>query len=446
MGRLFGTDGIRGIANQYPMTAEMAMKTGKAAARLLCRDNDPAKMIVVAKDTRLSGDMLASAVCAGICSMGVDVMLADILPTPGVAYLTVSGGAAGGIMISASHNPYTDNGIKIFNNKGHKLSRDLEESLEKMILDNPETSDASNNGHTGRVFHQQDLHDRYAAFLTDALPLDDNNSLNLVLDCANGATYTVAPRVFAGAYVLHAAPDGTNINNECGSEHPEALAAEVLAKKADAGFAFDGDGDRVVAVDETGMVLSGDRLLALCAKFMKEAGTLAENTVVSTVMSNIGLTRALKEMGIAHVKTDVGDRHVLEKMIACGAAIGGEDSGHMIFTDYQTTGDGMLTALMVCRVMHRTQKPLSELAACMTLFPQTLVNIDVREKPAIESIPAIQQAITAAETALGEAGRVLVRYSGTQAKCRVMVEGPSDEIIQEHAGTIARAIKETIGK
>ncbi|MDY6822620.1 MAG: phosphoglucosamine mutase [Thermodesulfobacteriota bacterium] len=444
MGRLFGTDGIRGIANHYPMTAEMAMKTGMAVGRLMCCGDAATSMVVVGKDTRISGDMLAQAVCAGICSMGVNVMMADIMPTPGVAYLTASVKASAGIMVSASHNPYTDNGIKIFDSQGHKLSQDREKELEQMILDAPDAPDApAADRDPGRVFHQQDLQDRYVDFLVGAIPPAEG--LSLVIDCANGATYGVAARVFPGAHLMNAAPDGININRECGSEHPGPLAEAVLTHQADAGFAFDGDGDRVVAADETGTILSGDRLLALCANYMKEKGTLAQNTVVSTVMSNIGLTRALTEMDIAHVKTDVGDRHVLEKMLSSGAVIGGEDSGHMIFTDYQTTGDGILTALMICRVMHDTGKPLSELADCMTLYPQTLINVAVLEKPAIESIPAIQQAIAAAETALGEEGRVLVRYSGTQAMCRVMVEGPTHDVIQRHADTIASAIRKNIG-
>lgn len=447
MGRLFGTDGIRGIANQHPMTTEIAMKTGRAVARLL-GGNDAANMIMVGKDTRISGDMLEHAICAGICAAGVDVMMADIMPTPGVAYLTVSTPAAAGIMVSASHNPYMDNGIKIFNRKGHKLSQAMEAELESLILDTPDSPDTPADAKPpGRVFYQQGLHERYVDFLTGSIPLDGKKKKpDLVIDCANGATYRIAAKVFAGAHVLHAAPDGININRDCGSEHPEALAAAVKSRQADAGFAFDGDGDRLVAVDETGTILSGDRLLALCAGYMKQKGTLSTNTVVSTVMSNVGLTRALKEMGIAHVKTDVGDRHVLEKMLDCGAAIGGEDSGHMIFTDYQTTGDGILTALMVCRVMNETQKPLSELAACMTLFPQTLINVAVSNKPPIESLPEVQSAIAAAETSLGEEGRVLVRYSGTQAVCRVMVEGPTDDAIQGHADNIALAIKNTIGE
>ncbi len=443
MGTLFGTDGIRGVANQYPMTPEMAVKAGRAVADFFADKAGRRSVIVVGKDTRQSGDMLENALCAGICAGGADVRLAGVLPTPGVAFLTKAEQAEAGIVISASHNPYTDNGIKLFNAQGYKLSVSQETELEERILADRQSSASSGRKDCGRIDCIADAGDRYAAFLTRQVARPDN--LKLVVDCANGATGGVAGRVFSGATVLFASPDGKNINDQCGSEHPRALAHQVVNEGASAGFAFDGDGDRVTAVDELGQILSGDRILAFCAGYLKEKGRLRNNTVVSTVMSNIGLSRALDQMGITHVTTDVGDRHVMEKMLAIRAAIGGEDSGHIIFSDYQTTGDGLLTALIVCEVMARTGKPLSVLASAMTVFPQRMVNVPVKEKPDLQTLAPVAEAITAVESELGNSGRVLVRYSGTQPLCRVMAEAETAAQAEDAVDRIADVIRRNIG-
>ncbi|MDY6831839.1 MAG: phosphoglucosamine mutase [Thermodesulfobacteriota bacterium] len=439
--RLFGTDGIRGAANTWPMTSETAMAVGRAVARLMTAGGQSPPRILVGKDTRLSGDMLESALCAGICASGVDAIRVDVLPTPAVAYLTAMLKAGAGIMVSASHNPWTDNGIKIFSHRGHKLSPVQEAELEALIL-SPEPLPAGDTPVPGRVFHLMDAEEPYVECLSNITAV---GSLSLVVDCANGAAVRVAPRLFPDARLLSADPDGRNINENCGSEHTEALRAEVVKYRADAGFAFDGDADRLIAVDETGAPVTGDRIIAICAGFMKSGNLLKNNTVVSTVMSNIGLARALRDMGIHHVVTDVGDRHVTAAMLEKGASLGGEDSGHIVFSDYQTTGDGLLTALMLCRIMNHTGKPLSELAACMDVFPQVLINVKVARKPDIASVPEVWQAIRDVEARLGREGRVLVRYSGTQPMCRVMVEGPSEDETRQWAEQIAKAVEQALG-
>ncbi len=445
MTRLFGTDGIRGTAGEYPLTVDMVTAIGRVVAGFFAEQNraEPTT-IIVGKDTRESGDMLASALCAGICSMGVNVCMTGVMPTPGVAFLTLDRKADAGIVLSASHNPYMDNGIKIFHHLGYKLSVAREMELETRILSARELS-VSDNNRMGRIFYMHDAVSLYADFLNSIRERYPFDQPKLVVDCANGAVSGIAEKVFPEATVLFNSPDGKNINNDCGSEYPRALCRKVVAQGAAAGFAFDGDGDRVIAADEKGSVISGDRLIAVCAAYFKEKGLLKNNTVVTTVMSNIGLTRFLREQDIAHLMTDVGDRHVLEKMLDSGAVIGGEDSGHIIFSDYQTTGDGMLTALMICGIMAQTEKPLSELVACMTVYPQELVNVPVREKTDLDTIESVQNAIKAVEADLGESGRVLVRYSGTQPLCRVMVEAGSSSRAKEAAGRIVEAIRLEIG-
>ena len=448
MGRLFGTDGIRGMSNKYPITPEMALKVGRATAHLF-RQEGRSTRIIVGKDTRISGDMLEHALVSGICSVGADALLAGVLTTPGVAYVARDMGLDAGVMISASHNPFHDNGIKIFKGDGFKLSDEMELEVEDLVLENkmPEASD--NPRALGRAHAITDACDRYVAFLKQAVSEDNGlQGLNIVLDCANGATSQIAPSAFAalGAAVkpLFSEPDGTNINFNCGSEYPERLAEEVVKIKADVGFAFDGDGDRVIAVDEKGAKLAGDQILALCAKVMNDDGLLTNNIAVSTVMSNIGLSLVFKELGIDHVTTQVGDRYVLQEMLARGACIGGEDSGHMIFLDLHTTGDGIITALKVVDAMKRTGEPLSELSGFMKVFPQRLINVEVKEKPALESAPQIVAAIERVEEILGDGGRVLVRYSGTQPMCRVMVEGPTHEETDEYCEEIARVVKKEL--
>ena len=450
MGRLFGTDGIRGVANEYPLTAETVFSIGRAVA-LFFSGNTNSTQIIIGKDTRESGDMIEDALASGICSVGTDAHLAGILPTPAVAYLTSSSDAAAGIVISASHNPFYDNGIKIFNADGYKLSDAKEDEIERLLPANPSNHSVSTDHHRiGNVKILKDASERYLAFLQNTVPDAERfTGMKIVIDCSNGATYAVAPRLFQilGAEVeaININPDGKNINADCGSEHPETLIDTVLAKKADIGLAFDGDGDRLVAVDEKGLVISGDRTLVICARSLKRNGLLKNNLVVSTVMSNLGLRLALKELGINHLMSQVGDRYVLEQMNANGAIIGGEDSGHMIFLDQHTTGDGMLTALRLIQTMCAENKPLSELSRLMTVFPQVLLNIDVQKKPAIEDVPEIMAAIHAVEERLGEKGRVLVRYSGTQPLCRVMVEGPQKDETQRYCQQIADVVKAALG-
>jgi phosphoglucosamine mutase len=448
MGMLFGTDGVRGLANEYPMTAEMALNIGKATAYLFKRKGHTPR-IIIGKDTRVSGYMLENALVAGICSMGVDALLVGPLPTPAIAFTTTSMRADAGIMISASHNPFQDNGIKIFSRRGFKLPDEKELEIEDLVFsENMEGLHLSPN-ELGKAYRIDDARRRYIVFLKGTFPKDYTlEGTKVVLDCAHGATYKAAPETFfdLGAEVttLFDEPNGENINDNCGSQHPEALAEEVVKRKADAGFAFDGDGDRCIAVDEKGSVLTGDQIMAICAREMKKEGRLTNNLVVSTVMSNIGLGLALKELGIVHLMTNVGDRHVLEEMRKRRSSIGGEDSGHVIFLEHHTTGDGIITALQVIAAMKKSNKPLSELARVMKVFPQKLINVDVKSKPELSTIPEIALAIRTAEEQLGNKGRVLVRYSGTQDLCRVMVESSTDEDTEKYSMRIAEVIREQL--
>ncbi|MDD5475932.1 MAG: phosphoglucosamine mutase [Syntrophales bacterium] len=449
MEKLFGTDGIRGLANEYPMTANMAMEIGKATAHVFKKEGHQPR-IIIGKDTRLSGYMIESALVSGICSMGVDAIQVGPMPTPGIAFLTTSMRADAGIVISASHNPFQDNGIKIFSSDGYKLPDEKENEIEELIF-------ANNMGHLhpspnrlGKVYRIDGARDRYIVFLKSTFPKEFTmEGMKVVLDCANGATYRVGPDTFfeLGADIesIFDKPDGENINDNCGSQHTETLAEEVLRSGADVGFAFDGDGDRLIAVDEKGSVLTGDQIMAICARDMKKRGILKNNLVVTTVMSNIGFGLCLKELGIDYVATKVGDRYVLEEMKARGSVIGGEDSGHIIFLDHHTAGDGILTALQVMAAMKREGKPLSELGRIMKVYPQKMVNVDVRSKPDITTIPEIVKVIEEVEASLGDAGRVLVRYSGTQSMCRVMVEGPTDEETAAYCQAIAEVVRARIG-
>lgn len=448
MGKLFGTDGIRGMANQYPMTAEMALNVGRATAHIFKRRGHSPR-IIIGKDTRLSGYMFENDLVSGICSMGVHAILVGVIPTPGIAFLTGSMRADAGIVISASHNPFHDNGFKIFSGEGFKLPDEKESAIEEMVFAENMQDLHPSPRELGKAFRMEDARGRYIVFLKHAFPKAFSlEGMKIVLDCANGATYRVAPETFAelGAEVitLFDEPNGENINVDCGSQHPEHLAREVLKQGADAGFAFDGDGDRVIAVDETGAVLTGDRILAICAKYMKEEGMLDNNLVVRTVMSNIGLTIAFRELGIDSMMTDVGDRYVLEAMQARGAVIGGEDSGHLIFLQHHTSGDGITTALQVLAAMRRSDQPLSDLAKIMTVYPQVLINVDVKERRDISTVPKIVEAIRDVEEKLGTRGRVLVRYSGTQPLCRIMVEGPTQEETDAHCRRITQVIKEEL--
>ena len=445
MGKLFGTDGIRGHANEYPMTPEMAVAIGKAIAQYF-----KGHTIVVGKDTRLSGDMIESALISGICSIGVNPYFAGVLPTPGIAFLTRSLDSDAGIMISASHNPFYDNGIKVFRGDGFKLSDEEEAEIEKTISEPGAVSIHTPRDKTGNIRRLRDADKRYIEFLIHSMPAGFSlKGLQVVMDCANGATHGIAPDLFmqfdAAVEAMFIHPDGKNINENCGSQHPQTLAKRVLETGADVGLAFDGDGDRLIAVDETGATLSGDQILALCAQTLKKNASLKNDCVVSTVMSNLGLGLALKQMGIRHIISDVGDRYVVQQMLKSGSVLGGEDSGHMIFLDHHTTGDGLLTALKLIECMQAESRPLSELKKIMTVFPQVLINVEVKRKPDLEGIPRIQEAIAAVKNKLGKEGRVLVRYSGTQPECRIMVEGPSVDETCILCEQIADVVRQSIG-
>lgn len=453
MSRLFGTDGIRGVANRYPLDCETALVAGRAIAAVFSQAKNGSGRFLIGQDTRISGSMLASALAAGICSMGKDVYLAGVIPTPGVAYLTATDGFDAGIVISASHNPFTDNGIKLFAGDGFKLSDEAERSIEALIGDSPALARESQTiQQVGRINAFDRAGSRYREFLEGVVSdgrAEPFDGTTLIIDGSNGAASEIAPALFrslgANVKTISCAPDGVNINANCGSQHPRALARAVVAEKADAGLAFDGDADRLIAVDETGAVLSGDQVMAVCARHMLSTGALNSAKVVTTVMSNIGLGQAFEAMGIEHLKAQVGDRYVMETMRKTGAVLGGEDSGHMIFLNHHTTGDGMLAAIKLLEAVHTAGQPLSRLAAVMTVFPQCLINVDVRAKPAIETVDAIVAAIAEVEAKLGDTGRVLVRYSGTQPQCRVMVEGPTETETQSFCKQIADVVAGALG-
>ncbi len=451
MGRMFGTDGVRGVANMAPMTAEMVLEIGRATA-YVCKqhENTQRHKIVIGKDTRVSGYMLENALTAGICSMGVDVYLLGPIPTPGIAFITRSMRADAGLVISASHNPYQDNGIKIFSRSGNKLPDAEEDQIESLITTGQIRDIRPTADDVGKATRIDDAIGRYIVFCKNTFPDEMSlEGLKIVLDCANGATYKVAPIIFSelGAEVIaiHNKPNGTNINDQCGSQHTEDLRRRVLEEGADIGLAFDGDGDRLIAVDENGEAITGDHIIAICAKWYKERGWLKNNRVIATVMSNFGFHEAMKQLGIDVGVAAVGDRYVLEMMRKDDAVIGGEASGHLIFSNHHTTGDGIVAALQLLAVMRSEEKMLSELASVMRLFPQKLVNLNVQEKPPIEEIPELQSAIETAEATLAGAGRVLIRYSGTQSMCRVMVEGPTIELTEQLTDDLVETVKKCIG-
>ncbi|MBM3712009.1 MAG: phosphoglucosamine mutase [Actinobacteria bacterium] len=449
MGELFGTDGIRGIANKYPMTPEMAVQVGQAVAYILKKEGHRSR-IVIGKDTRLSGYMLESALVSGITSTGADAVLIGPLPTPGIAFITTNLDADAGIVISASHNPFEDNGIKIFSKAGFKLTDEQELEIEELIFSKKISEKLAMPGELGRAYRETDALGRYIVFLKQTFPRNLSlEGMKIVLDCANGATYKVAPVLFkemrANLIALNTDPDGMNINLNCGALHPEALAKKVIELKADIGLAFDGDGDRLIVVDEKGSVLSGDQVMAICTRNLKSEGRLQNNILVTTVMSNMGLSIALKKLGVEQVKSKVGDRYVLEEMLKKDAVIGGEDSGHIIFLNHHTTGDGILSALQLLAVMKKKNMPVSELSKIMEIFPQVTINIDVKSKPPLEERPEIINIIKEVEKKLGDKGRVLVRYSGTQSMCRVMVEGPTQKETEGFARDIAEVIKNKLG-
>ncbi len=451
MKRLFGTDGVRGVANVHPMTTEMAMQLGRAAAHTFRSSGRRRHRIVIGKDTRLSGYMLESALVAGICSMGVDVLLVGPLPTPGIANITSSMRADAGVVISASHNPFQDNGIKFFSADGFKLPDEIEMKIEKLIETNHIDSLRPTATEVGKAFRIDDAAGRYIVFLKNTFPTDlDLTGMKIVLDCGNGAAYKVAPAVFSelGAEVvsLGVKPDGTNINAGCGSLHPEVISEAVKQNRADIGIALDGDADRVIVCDEFGNEVNGDQIMAICATDMLARKTLKKKTLVATVMSNMGLDIAMRKAGGKIIKTPVGDRYVVEEMRKGGYNLGGEQSGHLIFLDHSTTGDGVLAALQLLSVMRRRGKPLSELAEVMIPLPQVLMNVRVRERKDIMTIPAIAAVVNGVEEKLGDEGRVLIRYSGTEPLLRVMLEGQDKYEITTWANEIAEIVRKQIGE
>ncbi len=449
MRKLFGTDGVRGVANLEPMTSEIAMQLGRAAAYIFQR-RAGRHQIVIGKDTRLSGYMLESALTSGICSMGVDVFLVGPMPTPAIAFLTRSLRADAGVVISASHNPYQDNGIKFFSNDGLKLPDELEARIESLIVSDEikhlrPTADA-----IGKAFRIDDADGRYIEFVKRAVPKDvDFQGLKVVIDCAHGAAYKVAPSILhelgAAVVSIGCKPDGVNINAGCGAVHPQLLQEEVRRQHADIGIALDGDADRAIFVCEQGTVIDGDRIMTALALDLQSKGQLAKNTVVGTVMSNFGMELALKKAGISLVRTPVGDRYIIERMIADGYNVGGEQSGHLIFLDDNTTGDGVIAALKMLTLMKQTGRPLSSLCDVMTPVPQVLVNVKVKQKRDLATVPEVYGAIQSCEARLNGQGRILVRYSGTEALLRIMVEGPQDGLIRALADDLAGVVRSHLG-
>jgi phosphoglucosamine mutase len=452
--KLFGTDGVRGVANVHPMTAEMALQLGRALAYVV-RNGPHRHRIVIGKDTRLSGYMLEQAIASGISSMGVDVMLCGPLPTPAIAFITQSMRADAGVVISASHNPYQDNGIKFFSRDGFKLPDEVELQIEQLVLADGGAGDQGLRAlrptatRIGKAKRIDDARGRYGQFLKGLFPRELTlEGMTVVVDCAHGAAYQVAPGVFEelGAKVVPLAvkPDGTNINHECGAVHPEAMARSIRRHGAQLGLALDGDADRVILADETGKVVDGDAIMAILGRDLLQRRALAKRTVVATVMSNLGLERALGEEGGHVVRTAVGDRYVVEEMRSRGYNFGGEQSGHLIFLDHVTTGDGVAAALNVLAVMRREGCALSALARCFRPVPQALVNVVVAEKRPLAELPAVGKAISVAERELRGAGRVLVRFSGTENKARVLVEGPDARRIRAMAEAIAGSLREAL--
>ena len=449
--RLFGTDGVRGLANTEPMTPETALLLGRAIGHLVVRGGGVPGHILVGKDTRASGEMLEAALVAGICSMGVSTLAAGVLPTPGVAFLTRRLAAAAGAVVSASHNPFADNGIKFFAHNGLKLPDAAELEIERWVLDSDLRNVRPTHADIGRVRQLDDAAARYAASLRDTLPSGCRlDRLHIVIDCAHGAAFRVGPELLSalGARVtaVGADPDGTNINSGCGAAAPQLLQNTVRAQQAHLGIALDGDADRVILVDETGAVVDGDEVLAILADDMLQRGVLRQATVVATVMSNIGLEVALRARGAHLVRTPVGDRHVAEQMVRQGYNLGGEQSGHIILMDHNTTGDGLLAALAVLRLLIGRERPLSELKRVMTKFPQTLVNLRVARRRELLSLQPVRETIERIAAELDDRGRVVVRYSGTEPLVRVMVEGEDAARVQACAEEIAAVIKTHAGE
>lgn len=444
--KLFGTDGIRGKANFFPMTPEIALKVGMAVAKIFMEKNHKHDCrIVIGKDTRLSGYMLENALTAGILSQGVRVFLVGPIPTPAIAHLAKSLNCDAGIMLTASHNPAEDNGIKIFGSDGFKLSDALEHEIERMVFENHFVEGKS----IGKAHRIEDAKGRYIEFVKNSIQNFSLSGLKIVLDCANGSAYQAAPWVFSelGAEVvaLNDKPDGLNINLDCGALFPEKLAKKVLELKADFGIAFDGDADRAIFVDNNGDIVDGDKIMALCALELKKQNRLNKNTVVATVMSNFGFEASLKEKGIAVLRAQVGDRNVIEEMQKHGLNFGGEQSGHIIFLDYSTTGDGIVAGLQVAKILKQSNKKFSELSKVFETVPQVLINVKVKEKKPFNELKNVSEKVIEIEKKLKGTGRVLVRYSGTENLARVMVEGKNEKDVKKFAEEIAAEIKKQVG-
>lgn len=450
--RLFGTDGIRGVANQEPMTPEMSLRLGKALTYLLKQraEGQHTLKIVIGKDTRLSGYIFEQALSSGIAAMGADVLLVGPLPTPAIAFITQSMRADAGIVISASHNPYEDNGIKIFDRYGYKLPDEEEIRIEEMMQNGESDYLKASPGDIGKAYRIEDAPGRYVVFAKNSFPHNLTlEGIKIVLDCANGAAYKVSPTIFqelgADLVTIGSSPDGKNINTDCGSLNPELLRSRVLETGADLGIALDGDADRVIFCDETGDIVDGDKIIAICADEMIRNGSLRGNTVVTTLMSNMALENFVKGKGVDFVRTEVGDRYVSEAMRARGCNLGGEQSGHIIFLDHTTTGDGTLAALQVLAIMKREEKKLSELARIIDLYPQLLLNVRIRERKELSEIKNLDGLIRSNENRLSGKGRINIRYSGTEPISRVMVEGEDVTLIKEIADELADAIQKDIG-
>lgn len=449
MESLFGTDGIRGQANRHPITPELALQVGKAIGHVMGASGRGSRHVVIGKDTRLSGYMLETALTSGLVSMGTDVYLVGPLPTPAVAHLTKSMAADAGIMVTASHNPFDDNGIKIFGPAGYKLDDAAEAQVERLVLSGEISSEHIRSDRIGKAHRIDDAAGRYIEFSKSTIRNEKLDPLKIVLDGANGAAYHLAPLIFSelGAEIaaIHVAPDGYNINTNCGALHPEDMAEQVKAMHADLGIALDGDADRVVFCDARGRIVDGDRILAMCAVDLQSRGALAHETLVCTSMSNLGLHEAMSQRGIRVLATDVGDRYVIEAMRAEGFSMGGEKSGHVIFHDFATTGDGIITALQVMRLMKTSRQTLAQLAACMHEYPQRLVSLPVRRKPALASLPRLNAAIRQAEKEMAGHGRVIVRYSGTEDKIRLLVEAREETLVAAWTARLTETVHAELG-
>ncbi len=446
MGKYFGTDGVRGVANTE-LTPELAFKLGRYGGYVLTKSSDKPK-VLIGRDTRISGHMLEGALVAGLLSIGAEVMRLGVISTPGVAYLTKAISAQAGVMISASHNPVEDNGIKFFGPDGFKLLDHQEEEIEKLLDQEEDTLPRPVAGSVGQLNDYFEGGQKYLQYLKQTVE-EDFSGIHIALDCANGAASSLAPHLFADLEAdistIGTNPNGLNINDGVGSTHPEKLAQFVLDRKADIGLAFDGDADRLIAIDENGAIVDGDQIMFICAKYFKEQGRLRHQTVVSTVMSNLGFYKAVEAAGIEAKQTAVGDRYVMEEMRRGGYNLGGEQSGHIIFLDYNTTGDGLLSALQLVNIMKVTKKPLSLLASEMTKFPQKLVNIRVEDKQAMLTNEAINEKIRRVEEAMGGEGRILVRPSGTEPLVRVMAEAPTQELCDQYVQEIVDVVKKEMG-